>query len=235
MNSPRVRLGWLLVLATLFPLRGQCAEVALTPAPARVSASSLLPLLDELPEPMRLKARKVLDKPAMYARGRPETFRCQPEIYHWLLDHPDRAVKAWQRLGARCMNIAARGENSFGCKDNQGTDMVWSAIVSNPREQVWYAEGVVRPGFLLPVVGVKALFVVRIDECRDALGRAAVRHQGEVVLSCDSKAIGLATRLLGASAPGMAEEYIGQIQTFFAALAWYLNEHPERSARLLAE
>jgi len=88
---------------------------------------------------------------------------------------------------------------------------------------------------LLPQVSVKALFVVHIVEGRDAKGRAAVRHRGEVVLHCDSKAIALATRLLGASAPRMAEEYVGQVQTFFAALAWYLNEHPERTEKLLAE
>ena len=55
------------------------------------------------------------------------------------------------------------------------------------------------------------------------------------LLHCDSKAISLVTRVLGASAPRMAEQYVGQIQTFFAALAWYLNEHPEKSDKLLAE
>jgi hypothetical protein len=42
-------------------------------------------------------------------------------------------------------------------------------------------------------------------------------------------------RLLGPSAPRLAEQYLGQLQLFFSALVWYLDQHPERAAGLLAE
>jgi len=59
-----------------------------------------------------------------------------------------------------------------------------------------------------------------------------VRHQAELFIHSDNKTAAIAARLLGPSAPRMAENYIGQIQTFFSALSWYCNEHPEALERL---
>ena len=56
-----------------------------------------------------------------------------------------------------------------------------------------------------------------------------------MILNTDSKVAALAARMLGVSAPRVAEQYVGQLQTFFGALAWYLSEHPDRVSELLAE
>ena len=62
-----------------------------------------------------------------------------------------------------------------------------------------------------------------------------LRHQAEVVLRTDSRAMSLATRLFGTSAPRMAEQYVSQVEMFFSALSWYLGQHPERAQSLLTE
>src|SRR5438105_3489204 len=202
-------------------------------APRPLAWSSLD--LDTVPEEYRTRVLALLEKPTLQARGPSETFHCQPPTYRWLLDHPDRAVAVWQKLGAEVTPISDRGNGRFGWRDEQGSDMSWQAIVRGPNDQVWYAEGVVRPGPLLPLVTVRALLVLHITEGHDATGRSAVRHQGELVLRTDSRAANLAARLLGASAPRMAEQYVAQIQTFFAALAWHLDEHPDKARKLLGE
>src|SRR5207248_10821474 len=110
------------------------------------------------------RVQAVLDRPTMTARGPVETFHCRPSVYHWLLDHPDRAAKMWQGLGAQCAAIDDRGGGRFGWKDGQGSDLVWEAVVRSPAQQVWFAEGVVRPGALLPLVTVRAVVVLHITE-----------------------------------------------------------------------
>lgn len=230
MVGVRMRRGWLAVLACLAGVGMGRAE----PAP-RPPSFAPLPAVETLPEAYRDRLRVVLRKPAMHIRGPVETFRCDPEVYHWLLDNPDRAVKAWLRMGAKCLPIRDRGEGQFGCKDDQGNDVHWETVLREPCQQIWYAEGVVRPALLLPLVQVRAVVVVHLVAGHDAKGRAAVRHQAELILHTDSKAAALVTRLLGASAPRLAEQYVGQLQTFFAGLAWYINEHPDRMDALLAE
>ena len=36
-------------------------------------------------------------------------------------------------------------------------------------------------------------------------------------------------------APRLAEQFLGQIEVFFSGITWYLEQHPERSDRLLAD
>src|SRR5262249_37609940 len=73
--------------------------------------------LGELPAEVREKVRQVLDKPTITVRGPSESFACVPATYHWLLEHPDRGVQAWRKLGARCVSIDDLGNGSFGWSD----------------------------------------------------------------------------------------------------------------------
>ena len=181
----------------------------------------------------RDRVRAVLERPSLHARGPVETFHCQPPTYHWLLDHPDRAVRGWHKMGARCADIADRGNGRFGWKDDQGSDVYWDTVVRGADQRVWYAEGAVRVGPLLPLVPVRAVVILYITQGHDAKGRPAVRHEAELVLHTDNRVAALAARVMGVSAPRAAEQYVGQIQTFFAVLAWHLYRHPEKAKALL--
>jgi hypothetical protein len=59
-------------------------------------------------------------------------------------------------------------------------------------------------------------------------------HQADLFLQTDSQAAALITKLLGPSAPKMAERCVGQMEMFFSALAWYVERHPEQSETLLS-
>jgi hypothetical protein len=64
-------------------------------------------------------------------------------------------------------------------------------------------------------------------------GRTLVQHRTDLFLYTDSKAAALVARLMGPSAPRMAEQCAGQIEMFFSALAWYLDQHPAKAEALL--
>jgi hypothetical protein len=202
-------------------------------APARPYSPGLRIPLEELPAGARERVRYVVEHPTLVSHGPVETFYCQPPFYYWLLDHPDQAVAAWRGLGAQCTDIQDRGAGRFAWQDGQGSEVRWETVFRTGRQRVWYAEGRVRPGLLLPSVPVRAVVVLSHGEGYDKNGRPAVRHQMHLLLHTDSRAVSLATRLLGASAPRLAEQYVGQMQMFFGALAWYIDQHPDQAARLL--
>jgi hypothetical protein len=200
-----------------------------------VSSQGFMPApvpLEELAPGVRERVRAVLEHPTLSSRGPLEAFRCRPALYFWLLDHPDQAVRLWRGLGAKCTDIQARGEGNFAWKDAQNGEVHWQTVLNTSRQRVWYAEGRVKPGLMLPSVPIRAVVVLNHQEGTDGHGKPAVRHQMDMVLHTDSRAVNLATRLFGASAPRMAEEYVGQMEMFFGALAWYLTEHPNKAAVL---
>jgi hypothetical protein len=177
--------------------------------------------------------RAVLERPTLATRGPSEVFTCRPEHYYWLLDHPDQAVRLWRLLGIKCAAIADRG-GYFTWDDGKGSRMRWQEVHRSSERLVLFAEGRVDPGFLLPTTSVQAVIVVYHTEGTDATGRPAMRQRIEMAVHADSQAVATAARLIGASAPHLAQQYVGQIQMFYGALAWYLNQHP-RHAEVLFE
>ena len=189
--------------------------------------------LEQLGDRQRQLAKHVLDKPAFTAKGPSETFFCKPEQYQFFLDHPDRAVSAWRKLGAKCVSIAAKGEQQFGWSDDLGSEVVWETIHRGPELHIWYAEGKVRPGAVLPLVPIKALVVLRHKGQRNADGATLVQHQAELFVQTDSKTAAMLTRMLGPAAQRLAEQGMGQLQLFFSGLSWYLDRHPDQAEELL--
>ena len=62
-----------------------------------------------------------------------------------------------------------------------------------------------------------------------------MRHQVHFVLRCDSRAIALAARLMGYSAPRLAEQYLGQLQSFYGGMAWYIYQDTKRARQLFQQ
>jgi hypothetical protein len=191
--------------------------------------------LSEIPAGLRDKVRAVAEQPTLVTHGPSEAFACQPAVYHYLLDHPEHTARLWRMLGAKCTDIQKQDENKWSYQDAQGTKVSWGVVLDNGRQRVWYADGQVKPGLLLPVVQVQAVLLLTYCEGSDGKGQPAVRHQMDLFIKTDSSAIALAARLLGASGPRMAEQYVGQVEMFFAALSWYLDQHPERAEAMFQE
>ena len=70
----------------------------------------------------RKLVRPILERPTLSAKGPSESFFCKPDHYFWFLDHPDKAVTAWRKLGAKCVSITPRGKQQFAWADDQGSD-----------------------------------------------------------------------------------------------------------------
>jgi hypothetical protein len=144
-------------------------------------------------------------------------------------------VRLWRRLGAKVADVQDQGGGRFGWADDKGSEVHWDCVLDAPGRRVWYAEGSVKPGLLLPAVPVRAVLALDYTEGRDVKGRPALRHQAELVVRTDSKAVALAARLMGSSAPHAAEQFLGQVEMFFGALAWHLDQHPDEAEKLFAD
>ncbi len=203
-------------------------------APGKPGMNSALPL-EQLPPQAQARARALLEHPTLRIQGPVEIFNCQPERYFWLLDNPHLCVRLWKNLGAKVTDIQSLGGGRFAWTDGQGSQINWTTVLRTTEHRVWLAEGSVKPGMLLPTVSVKALMAIHHTEGTDGDKHPAIRHHVELVLQTDNAAVALAARLLGASAPHVAQQYVAQIEMFYGAMAWYLDRYPRHAAQLLAE
>jgi hypothetical protein len=237
MGFGQSRLDWVGVLLSV--LGGIGGAAAAPPSePGRFAAMPMLPAevpLEQLPPGPREAVRRVLERPTLSTPGPVEVFRGKLPLYYWLLDHPDQGVRLWRALGARCMEITAAGDGRFHWSDGQGTDIQWETVFRSPQVRVWYAEGSSKPASLLPAVPMRAVVVLHHDVVRDGDVRPIIRHHADLFLQTDSKTARLIARLLGPSAPRLAEQGVAQMELFFSALVWYFDRHPERAEALLGD
>lgn len=195
--------------------------VDLQAAISRVPFAKLSPAVQE-------RVRPVLEQPTLFARGPMELFAGSEELYAWLLDHPDLGARAWQRLGAKSLEIACKGAEGFAWTDGQGSEVRWVTVHAETGSRIWLAEGKYKPGPLLGAVPVRAVVVLRHGTGSDGAGRPMLWHQADIFFQTDSATAALVARLLGPAAPRLAEQYLGQMEIFFSALTWYASRHPER-------
>ena len=219
-------------LAVLFvgPLVGQASAQSIFGS-KKTEATPAIPLQNVAPA-HREAVRQILEKPTLTARSQPEAFPANLDTYRYFLDHPDRAVIAWRRLGAKCVSIQARGNQQFSWVDDNGSEVVWQTVLSQPDLRVWLAEGKVKPGPMLPTVPVKVVVVLRSSEVVLPSGQPGLQHQTDMAIHTDSKTALVVTKMLGPSAQRMAEQGLGQFQFFFAGLSEYTHRNPDQ-ARLL--
>ncbi len=224
------RLAWLILALDVF-----CAHAATTSLAVQKSdvPSPRSVALDQLDPRCRETVRQILEKTTLAGRGPDETFYCRTEQYLWFLDHPDRAVVAWRRLGAKCVSISPRGNGKFGWADETGSEVIWEVIQRGPNVHIWLAEGNVRPSPLLPLVPVKAVVVLRHNSLRAADGAPVMHQQCDLFVHTDSKTAAMMTRMLGPTAHRVAEQGLAQLQLFFSWLSGYLDRHPDQAADLL--
>ena len=210
-----------------------CVDAANNTFPLKkADPSQPITIPDDLSERAASLAKQMMEKPTVQARGPIDTFTCTPEQYYWLLDNPDRAVIAWRRLGAKCVSIQKRGPQKFGYMDESGSDVTWETIHQAPGVRVWFAEGKVKASSVLPLVPVKALVILRSAEAKSIDGVVTVQHHAEVLIHTDSKAAATITKMMGNSAPKLAEQGLGQLQLFFSALSFYVDRHPDQVDKL---
>src|SRR5206468_471677 len=112
-------------------------------------------------------------------------------------------------------------------------DVAWHTVYRTDGLRVWYAEGKVRPGPVLPMFPVKALVVLRHVETKGKDGGKVIQHQTDLFVQTDSKAAAAVTKVMGQTAPKLAEQGLGQLQLFFSGLSWYLEQHPDQAEALL--
>jgi hypothetical protein len=132
------------------------------------------------------------------------------------------------------VDITDRGGGRFGWSDGKDSDVHWDTVYQSDELRVWHAEGQVKGGPLMPTVPFQALVVLRHVNGKDEKGRTVVRHQADLILHTDSRSAQVATKVLGPTAPRLAEQYVTQMEMFFSALPWYIQRHPERAEELLS-
>jgi hypothetical protein len=219
------RLTLAVLLCAAAPAAAQTRPAGAPPAPTAVP--------DAVAPAFRDAVGRVLRSPTVSTRYAEEAFAAHPNVYAWMLDHPDRVSLAWERLQVPCVEIADLGNGKFRWADETGSELTWQKAGTLADGLIWYATGKVKPAALLPMVPVRAVVVLRYPAATDASGTTKLKPEVAAYVQTDSRAANALLRMLGPATPKMAEQGAEQLMYFFSGIAAYLHKHPDQVKAVL--
>src|SRR5580704_4252765 len=89
-------------------------------AAARASAVQSLPF-DKLDAASRTKINSVISNASIYRRMPTRTVNCDPDLYLFLVRHPDVVVNIWEILGVAQMQLRQTDVDTFRVAEAEGT------------------------------------------------------------------------------------------------------------------
>ena len=217
-------------------LPATAAEPRATIAPAASTATAKpKPLIDCVDEKHREIVAGIMKSPTISAKASDEEFVAHPNVYEWLIAHPDRTTQAWQRLKVPSVDITDLGKGQFFWSDETGSELTWQTVGKFEHGVIWYATGKVKPNPLLPTVPVKAVAVLHAPrgEVDPKTGLATFKPTVQIYLVSESRVAAGLIKMMGPGAPKMAEESAEQFLFFFSGIARYIGRKPEQMEPLL--
>ncbi len=107
---------------------------------AREDAIRSIPM-DRIASEMRSKIAATVTESSLYRRLPVQVTQCDPDLYLFMVQHPEVVVNIWEVMDISNVAIARTGPDTFRATDNAGTACDIKFCYSDHETQVIYAEG----------------------------------------------------------------------------------------------
>jgi hypothetical protein len=152
---------------------------------AREEALRAIPFSRLTPE-ARSKATAVIQDLSLYRRLPAKSIDCDPELYGFLVRHPEVVVNIWRVMGITQMQLDRLDAKRYRVADGQGTKGQMEYLYTSGGSTVIYSEGTYDGPLYPRTVRGKCLILLRTAHRRQPNGRYTVFGQLDTFLSVDN-------------------------------------------------
>jgi hypothetical protein len=148
----------------------------------------------------------------------------RPDVFEYLLDHPDFASHVTRALGLARYRIW-RASDGLWLDDGWGTRGTFTLIYAAPGLRLYHARGAFDPRFL-PEVRGQAVAVLEYDFTSDGAGRTLVASRATGYLQVDNKVLRTLGKVAAPFVQAKADKEAGQLLRVFARTSRAIEENP---------
>ncbi len=193
---------------------------------AKNDALRSLPLT-KLGERDKAKISAVLSGLTMFRRMPTQVIRCEPNLYRFMIDHPDVTVNIWDVMGISKVALIRTGENTFKADDGAGTQADIEFLYRSPDKTVIYAVGSYHgPLFSKPVYG-GCLLVLRSGYFDDPEGDRYVTSRMDAFFRLDHAGVELLAKTFQPMVSKAADYNFVETLAFLGSLSRTAERRPE--------
>jgi len=194
--------------------------------PSSVRAAAPPPL--SVPAPVAPGPRAQLEAlardPFVSTRVEGPRHAMRPEVFEYLLDHPDFASHVTRALGLARYRIW-RASDGLWLDDGWGTRGTFTLIYAARGLRLYHARGAFDQRFL-PEMRGEAVAVFEYDFTSDAAGRTLVASRATGYLQIDNKFLRALGKVAAPFVQAKADQETGQLLRVFARASRAIEENP---------
>ena len=187
---------------------------------------------DKLTPAARERVEQVVAGTSVFRRMPVRAIDCDPEMYLFLLRHPDVVVNIWRALGVTQLEARQVAPNRFTVADHAGASGTLDLLYASPETLVVLADGRYDgPLSVRPTKG-KCLLVLRSGYVRDGDGRCCITARLDSFLSLEPGAAEALTKILHSVVGRIADNNFTQSITFVGSFSRTAEVNPRGVRRL---
>lgn len=193
---------------------------------AREDAIRTIPYSHLSPDARR-KVDAVLENVAVFRRMPAQIMPCDPDLYLYMVQHPDVMVDLWKALGVSNLSLVRTGPKTFHGRDTEGSMTDIQFLYSSPELHLIYAVGTYVGGvFSKPVQG-GCLVLLRSGYVRNPSGGYIVTSRMDAFFRVDHTGVELMAKTFHPLLVKSADANFVETARFFNQLARVAESRPE--------
>lgn len=141
---------------------------------------------DRMTDEAQGKLWRIVSQPSLYRRLPVTRVQADPDMYLFLIRHPEVVVNMWDLMGVTKVKIRRSGSYTFDASDGAGTTSQVELIYGDRDTHVMLAEGTYEGSLFKRLVHGRCLLVLRTEYGNDPQGTTDVTHQLDMFLQLDN-------------------------------------------------
>lgn len=179
---------------------------------------------NELPPAVQVKIKSVVSGASLFHRMPQQTICADPEIYQFMVRHPDLVIGFWEQLGATQLSLREVRDNRFILKEPSDTAAVIDVLYRTSNICIAYAKGDYRGPLLARSYQGEVIIVLRSRFARDAMGEPLVVCDLDTFIQIDNVGADVLAKLFFASITRIADSNF-EITTSFVSQVSHAASH----------
>ncbi len=180
----------------------------------------------------RARVDAVLEHTSVFRRLPVRVVQCDPELYLFLVEHPDVVVNIWQELGLSQLALSQVDADTFELADAEGTEG-WMQFIYRSRDtHVLYVEGTYTGPLFGRVLTGRGVMVLRSEYSKESDGRHYVASRLDAFMHIEPAGAEFLTKTFQPLVGRTADTNFIQTATFVGSLARTAEVNPVGMQRL---
>lgn len=214
-----------LILAVAGPLmaaspsssQSEAVQATASPAARQIAIQSIP--FDKLDEDGRTKVNSVLSNITVFRRLPIRVVNCDPDLYLFLIRHPDVVVNIWEVLGITQLQLRQTATDTYRVDENQGTAATLEFLYHNHDTHVIYGEWTYTGPLLARKINGRCLAVLKTGYVRETDGRYYITTRLDGFMSVEPGGAELLTKTLHPLVVKNADANFVQTLAFLGSLS----------------